>query len=1001
MLDGAATVAGYAAKAGSLGFSALALTDHGWLPGAPEFYKACRKEGVEPIIGEEFYFVPDVASHRADKAQGQKDQRHISILARGARGYEVLSELSSESHRNFYFKPLVDRGILEALGDDAKHLTVLSGCAGSALSKALLSDEDDAEERAVTELLWWRETFPHYYIETMHHDTPFDLRLNTALIAMAKKYNLQHVITNDPHFADEHDAMAHDTLLAIQTASDVTDPNRFRFEGEGYWLKSYDEMKQTMSPYGAKHWKNGVATNLQIAKDSYTRIPAWESKTFQIPKFPGVEDADAEMKRMCKTRLKELGLDGDERYTSRLKSELKVYKQAKIAHFMLITADIITYARSVGIRVGPGRGSAAGTLVGYLLDIHRCDPIKYTLLFERFLNPARPKMPDIDSDFSQLRRGEVFDYVIDKYGVENTMSVAAFGHLRAKSAFNAVAIANGIPRQEAINLNKGIYEDKETGEAFIPEQLMADYPEVIAMLMQLRGLKKQIAAHPAGIIIADPSANIRKQIPEAWIPSSKRMIGQYDKKAVDAMGFLKEDILGLRTLDTIDECLKILKERRGLDIEPDFWDPDNEPGDDKVYAMLAKGKTAGVFQMEGPANRRGCRDVKPKNFEDLISITSLYRTGAMSAGFPDIFNKNRRLGKAGIQYAHPALKPILEDTWGVVLYQEQVMEFGRTLAGFDDAGMDDIKEAIKDKSSDDMQAMRPAFIKGCKKTSGIPKETAEEIWKMIEGYAGYGYNRSHAAAYTLLTYQTARLKCMYPIEYITALLRTVPNNKDNAERRDIYMREAMEFGGKIAPPDINTSDALATAHAKKKIIRFGFTDIAGIGIKVGERLMNNRPKKGFQSVEDVSLEVNNVGYMKTLTEASVFESIGVPGDPHRTEELLKWQFKDRMKKYREKYQSEVVLPEESLTGEDVCLVGVITKIREGETKTGKKYLTWNIRWSPVEDFDIRLWSETSKHWSAGVGSLVQCRGEWEPRWLNLSCGKASSIKVIKHVPRED
>lgn len=993
-----ATVTGYASKAASLGFSAMGLTDHGNMCGAPEFYKACRKAGVEPIIGSEFYFVTDIAQSREAKTQ---ERYHVTILGRGLRGYEVLTALSTESHRNFYYKPLIDRSILEALGDDAQHLTVLSGCMGARLSQALLADEDEA---AVEELLWWRETFPHYYIETMHHDVGDDTRLNAALIKLSKKYKIPHVITNDPHFLDEKDALVHDTLLAIQTASDVDDPKRFKFDGAGYWLKSYDEMEAIIVPnYGQKFFEQGVANNQAIAEASVTRIPAWESKSFQIPKFPGVEDPDAEMKRMCKERLKAIGKHKDPRYTERLKSELKVYKQSKIADFMLITADIIRFARSKGIGVGPGRGSAAGTLVGYLLDIHRCDPVKYNLLFERFLNPARPKMPDIDSDFSQSRRGEIFEYIVKKYGVENTMSVSAFGHLRAKSAFNAIAKVNGFSHVEAQNMNKGIYEDKETGEAFIPDNILQDpaLTNVVAMLHQLRGVKSSIAAHPAGIIIADPSFSIRHQIPEMWIPSSKRMVGQYDKKAVDAMGFLKEDILGLRTLDTITEAVRIIEERTGERLDPDSWDPDNETDDKKVYKMLAEGKTAGVFQMEGPANRRGCKDVKPKNFEDLISITSLYRTGAISAGFPAIFNLNRLHGKTNIEYAHPTLKPILEDTWGVVLYQEQVMEFGRTLAGFDDAAMDDIKEAIKDKSSDDMQAMKPMFIKGCKKHSKIPKETAEKIWRMIEGYAGYGYNRSHAAAYTLLTYQTARLKCLYPMEYITALLRTIPNNKDNADRRDGYMREALAFGVKITPPSVNESDALATAHRKKKIIRFGLSDIAGIGEVQARKIVNGRPAKGYTSVDQVVTAVNNVGVVKALTNSSSLECLGVEGDKDLTEQMLKWQFRDPMKKHREKYNDEARLPADVLPDEPVVIFGIVHDIRENETKTGKKYLTWKVRWSPTESFDVRLWSETSKHWDTGVGSLVRVEGEWEPKWDNLSCGKASAVKVIKKVTIEE
>lgn len=998
LLDGLATPKQYATRAAALGQPALAITDHGNLMLAPVHYRACRDAGIEPLIGFEGYFVRSVEQVRSEK---DAERSHITVLARGGRGYEVLSEFNTATQQQFYYKPLIDRALCEALGPDARHLTVLSGCAGSQLSRWLLAGDQEA---AVEELLWWRETFPHYFIELMHHGTDFDMKLNEQLLALAHRYDVPWVVTNDPHYCDDSDAVHHDVLLAIQMGRDVDDPDRMRFDGSGYWLKSRQEMAATFrqAGYHPTVFQIGAANAVAIAAESHTRVKMWESKTWQIPKYPDTDDSFALLKRMVYRGMRARGHRDDPERIALVRHELRVIRDVGIADFLLITWDAIhNGAVAKGYRVGPGRGSVAGSLVGYYVGIHKIDPVKYKLRFDRFLNPARPKMPDIDTDFQMSRRSETIQYVIDKYGAENTMAVCQFGTMKVKAAFNSLSKAFGVGYADARRLNKEILEEEDDDgvpQFLLPEEIVTKYPEMTAHLTRLAGLKKSIGAHPAGLIIADPTANIGRQVPLLWVASSKRWIGQFDKKAIESMGLMKQDFLGLRTLDTIAECVELIAWRRGITVEPDEWVPDEEPDDDKVYKMLARGRTSGVFQMEGPVNQRGCRDVRPKSFEDLVSITSLYRTGPIAAGYPRKFVANRRAGVDTIEYLHPRLKPILEPTWGVILYQEQVMDIGEQLAGFDSILVDEIKEAIKEKSSEEMERVRPLFIAGCRSHAGIGRRTATAIWDIIAGYAGYGYNRSHAVAYSMLTYQTARLKYLYPLEFHTALLRTVPNDKDNADKRDGYIRSAIKEGGvAIWPPDINYSETKAWPDRSEDAIRFGLGDLKGLGDKTAQRLVQARPAGGYTDYVAVADVVNNTKMMKVLADSTALAPLGVPGHEDRAERLLGWTFRDDMEPWREEWADRVVFP--TWDGGPVNLVGVIYACVRGQTATErpKPYMTWKIRWDVTNAWDIRMWSECQGLWDLKPGSVVRVEGIWQRTWNNVTVRSPHAVHVLDPV----
>lgn len=964
---------------------ALAMTDHGNLCAAPSFYHACRAAGIEPLLGQEFYFAPDASNRET------KERNHVTILAKGEQGYKTLVELSTAAFRKFWYKPLLDKETLESLGDSAQHLVVLSGCAASTISKACIEGN---QQLAREELLWWREIFPHFYLEMMHHDTDFDENLNLQLYKLAKHFKVPWAITNDPHYACKEDAVAHDTLLAIQTASDIDDPNRLRFDGRGYHLRSYKEMRKAFRGYPAELWKQGYRNTMKISKMARLRIPQWEKRTWHIPNFPDAQgDSYGELKRLVKVGLKQRQLHKNPLYLERVQEELRAIKKVGIADFLLITWDSIRWAREQGIPVGPGRGSVCGTLVGYLIGLHKMDPVRYDLLFERFLNPARPRMPDIDTDFGQERREELFTYVSDKYGEENVVHVATYHTMKARSAFQSCAKAFGISWAERIEISKQFAVGEEEVEDYFPDAVKEQYPELAERITRLSGIKKSVAAHPAGVIIADPRDSIRTLVPLMWIPTTKRWVGQYDLEAVEDMGLMKQDFLGLRTLDTINECMQLIKESTGEEIQPDEWVPDLEHEDEELYAMLALGRTAGVFQMEGATNTRGCREVLPQCFEDIVSITSLYRTGPISAGFPKAFVTNRRKGKERIRYLHPLLKPILDETWGVILYQEQVMKIAAEMAGFTMSQVDDIKEAIKHKRSELMQEMGPLFIKGCRKHSKVDEEVAARIWQDIEGYSGYSYNRSHAVAYSFISYQTARLKHLYPREYFAALLRTIPSSSSNKEKRDVYLREATELGIKILPPCANRSEIKATVDAEG--IRLGIADLAKIGPTQAAKLLNGRPAEGYSSVAQVVEACNNKGVSTVLSDSGALECLGVPYEPINQEALTGWAFHDTMKRYRKKYQQQVVLPGED--GEGVRILGEISRKDKGKTKSGKPYMTWKVRHSITDCYDVRLWQETERLWDMKVGSVVMIHGTWEQRWLNVSISDPDQVEVIKVV----
>jgi DNA polymerase-3 subunit alpha len=987
MLDGKGTVESYVARAKELGMPALSMTDHGNVMGAPEFYWACKREGIEPILGEEFYFVPDVESARDVKKPGEKNRFHVTILAKGAEGFRVLQDLSTASHERYYYKPLIDRPLLESLGDDRKHLVVLSGCAGSIISQSLLGG---TEVNPDAEVEWWMRMFPNFYIELMSHGTDFDRELNTGLVKLAKRKQLEWVVTNDPHYVLEEECHDHDALLAIQTASDIDDPERFRFHGEGYHLRSRQEMFRAFRDYGKSIWTPGATNTLKVAELCKTEIPAFDARSWHIPEYPDARrGAYDTLRTLVRRGLRQKGLMDKPEYIEQAKHELREIKKVGMSDFLLITWDVLEEARRRGIRVGPGRGSVAGTLVGYLTGIHKVDPIKHDLLFERFLNPERPKMPDIDSDFAPSRREEMFDYVRTKYGKGNVQHVAAYQTLKNKGMFRSLARAHGLNPQQVEMYAKKIMEDDEGG-AILPEEIVEGYPDLVEQLERLSGLKSSISSHPAGVLIFSDDDPIKDLVPMMWVPSSKKMVSQYALKACEGLGLMKSDLLGLRTLETIDECLKLIKERHDVDIDPDDWVPDEEDDDADVYKMLAEGHVEGVFQMEGSTNAMGIQQIQPDKFEDIVTCTSLYRKGPIMAGADKRFLKNKRDQK--VRVIHPSMEEILSDSWGELIYQEQMFRILNELAGFSWSRVDDAKTAMARKDPEKMAGLKDEAVEGFQKVAGMTELQAGKVWEMIAAQAAYLFNRSHAVAYSILTYQTARLKHLYPLEYIAALIRTVdPKSKEARQKRQRYLGEAFKMGFRILPPDVNKSGPVMTVSGKRTL-RFGLQDVKGVGAKAAEKIAA-RPHGPYKSMSGVEVVAGNVGMVEKLAAVGAFEGMGIKADPTIQEELLEWQFEDSLADVRNKYESKVVLPNGD--GSQVVIIGELRENNKKTTKTGKEFHTWKVRWDAANTFTFNVWSSAEELFDIKAGSIVMVKGKWSEQWRNIGVSDSDQVKVIR------
>ncbi|MDR0485903.1 MAG: DNA polymerase III subunit alpha [Elusimicrobiota bacterium] len=860
---------------------ALAITDHGNMFGAMEFYWAAQKSGIKPIIGCEIYVAP---GSRFTKEQNDPDDdsgyyNHLILLSKDLDGYRNLMKIVSIGYtEGFYYKPRVDKEVLQKY---SAGLIALSGCIAGEIPAALNKDN---YKKALEASIFYRDLFgkDNFYIEIMDHGLENEKKVLPGLLEISKETGIPLVATNDCHFLKKEDHEAHDILICIGTDKQIDEIKRLRYPNSVYY-KSAEEMENLFS-YAPSALKNTLAIaekiNLEI-KSGQLLLPK-----FEVPKE--YRDDKEYLEKLCRDGLKKrYGENIAEVYNKRLEQELAVINEMGFASYFLIVSDFIKYAKDNNIPVGPGRGSGAGAITAYTLGITDICPIKNGLLFERFLNPARHSMPDLDIDFADTGRDQVIDYVRNKYGLDKTAQIITFGSMQARQAIKDVArtmgftpseannIAKLIPHKLKITIAKALEESKELSDKINSDPRIA---KLIEFAQKIEGLKRHSGVHAAGMVIADEE--IRNYSPLA--KGSKEIITtQYDGKILPKLGLLKVDFLGLRTLTIIDDCIRLIKE------ENKDFDIDKIPLDDAAtYQLLAQAKTMGIFQLESDGLRDLMRRLKPESIDDITAMIALYRPGPMN--MLDDFVA-RKQGNTEIKYGHPLLEPILKETYGAMIYQEQAMRISIDLASFTPGEADDLRKAMSKKEPEIMAAQRQKFVEGAQK-KGITKRTADKIYDNIEKFGGYGFNKSHSAAYALVSYRTAYLKAHYPIKYITAMLNSEINRTGSRGGEESsmvkYLRDADEFGIAVLPPDVQNSDVKFKIEGRN--IRFGLLAIKTVGEGAAQSIVSARKEGGgFKDWDDflqkVDLKSLNKRALENLAKAGAFDCFGAKKEKIRAQ----------------------------------------------------------------------------------------------------------------------
>jgi DNA polymerase III subunit alpha len=899
MLDGAARVTDVVRAVVEDGQPGVGLTDHGVLYGAVEMYRQATEAGVTPVIGMEGYLTP---GSRFDRPPRRDDIRyHITLLAIDQTGYRNLVKLASRAFlEGFYYKPRMD---LELLAEHASGLVATTGCLGGHVPK-LLAPEASSEEgnvgghrdyRAAVEVAgMYQDIFgkDNFFVEIMDHGVEAQKRVLPDLVSLASEIGAPLLATNDCHYTRAGEAEAHDALLCIQTGAHMADTDRFKFAGEGFHVKSAREMR-ALFPHDL--YPGACDNTLGIVERTDVSM---EFGKILLPQFP-VPDGGSE-----ESYLRSLVLEGARyRYgdpipgvvLERIEHELRVIVDMGFPAYFLIVWDLMRHAREHGIRTGPARGSAGGSIVSYCLRITDLDPLEHGLIFERFLNPSRYEMPDIDMDFDERYRGEMIRYASERYGSDHVAQIITFSTIKGRQAVRDSARVLGFPYSLGDRIAKAMPPAIQGRDASLDQCLEAPPPgadtemrdfytngaglralyeeepdarRVIDTARGLEGLRRQDSIHAAAVVISpEPLTDI---VPIQQKGEDAEIVTQFEMHAIERLGLLKMDFLGLRNLSTIERCLEIIEEQAGS--RPDI---DRVPLDDPaVYEMLGRGDSMGIFQMEGSGMRSLMRSLGPDRFEDLIALISLYRPGVLGAGTHNVF-VDRKNGKAPVEYPHPDLEPVLRDTYGIIVYQEQVMQAAEVMAGFTMAEADRLRKAMGKKIPSVMAEQEQQFVQGCMR-KGHPEALGRELFALVSHFAGYGFNKSHAAGYALVAYQTAWLKAHYPAEYMAALLTSSKRDKD---RTAIYLNECRAMGIRVLVPDVNRSEA--DFVARDGAIPFGLSAIRNVGEGVVEMITEERRKNGpyssFQDfVERIDLAVLNKRTIDSLIKAGAFDSLGCP-----------------------------------------------------------------------------------------------------------------------------
>ena len=868
LLDGACRIDTLAERAKELGFDSLAITDHGVMYGAVNFYRACRKAGIKPIIGCEIYVAP---RERTGREYGVDNQyTHLILLCKNETGYRNLSYLVSMGFvEGFYVKPRIDWGLLH---EHAEGLICLSGClAGDIPQKIVSGQYDKAKEKAEELAAIFGEDF---YLEIQKHGIPDEDTAARGILRIHDETGIPIVVTNDAHYINKQDAYYQDVLMCIQTGKTVNEAGRMRFETQELYLKSEEEMR-ALFPDRPDAADNTVEIADKCSFDF--EFGHYHLPRFQLPE--GESDSFEYLKKLCAAGFEQRYGSDREDAKKQLEYELDMIKRMGFVDYFLIVSDFIGYAKSQRIPVGPGRGSAAGSVVSYCLNITDVDPIKYSLYFERFLNPERVSMPDIDIDFCVRRRGEVIDYVNRKYGSDHVAQIVTFGTMAARQAVRDVgraldisyaecdAVAKQVPFAPGMTLNEALHLSKQLREMYERDERIKG---LIDTARSLEGMPRHASTHAAGVVITERP--VYEYVPLA--KNDESVVTQYPMTTLEELGLLKMDFLGLRNLTVLEDAAELVRRRI-----PDF-DVNKLPDDDKeTFAMLAAGKTEGVFQLESAGMTSVCTRLGPKSIEDITAVIALYRPGPMES-IPRFIENSQNPEK--IRYKHPVLEPILSVTYGCIVYQEQVIEIFRRLAGFSLGQADNIRRAMSKKKHAVIDAERKAFIHGdeqrnipgCVK-NGIPEDTANAIYDEILDFASYAFNKAHAVAYAIVAYRTAYMKRHYPQEYMAALLTSV---LDSSGKVAEYIAECREMRICLLPPDVNESDAWFTVVGDD--IRFGLVAVKNIGEKFILQLMAERSENGpFKSLEDFCRRMSgkelNRRAIESLIRAGAFDSTGV------------------------------------------------------------------------------------------------------------------------------
>jgi len=863
LLDGANRIKDLPVRAKELGMDSIAITDHGVMFGAIDFYKACKKEGVKPIIGCEVYVAP---RSRTDKQPGiDNHYYHLILLAKNNEGYKNLSKLVSLSFVDgYYYKPRIDREILEKYH---KGLICLSACLAGEVNQALLSGQNEKAEQVA---LWHKKVFgDDYYIEIQNNGIKEQVLANQKLVQLARKLDIPLVATNDAHYLKREDAYNHEVLLCIQTGKRMSDEDRMKFDTDELYVKSPEEMAEYF-----KAFPDAIENTVKIAEQcnvefefGHTILPNYDVP----PEYPTHYDF---LKELCDKGLKKrYGENLSEEIQKRAEYELSIIKKMGYVDYYLIVWDFIHYAKINGIPVGPGRGSGAGSILAYAIEITDIDPIKYGLLFERFLNPERISMPDFDVDFSDERRQEVIDYVARKYGHDHVSQIITFGTMAAKMVIRDVArvldypyaeadaLAKMIPNEIHITIKKALEQNKELKDRYDTDEQTR---KILDIAMGLEGMPRQASTHACGVVIT-------KDPVDTYVPLYVRdgqINTQYIMTTLEELGLLKMDFLGLRNLTVIQNTIDMVKENHGIDVEFD-----QDMSDPKVYKLWQDGNTSGIFQFESQGMTNFMKELKPDCLEDLIAGVSLYRPGPMDQ-IPRYIRGKQNPGHN--EYTHPSLEPILNVTYGCMVYQEQVMQIVRDLAGYSLGRADLVRRAMGKKKLDVMAKEREVFIHGqvdengnievpgCVR-NGIDEVSANKIFDEMAEFAKYAFNKSHAACYAVVSYRTAYLKAYYPAEFMAATLNSYLGNLDKAPQ---YIDECKRLGIQILKPDINKSFEKFTVEDGK--IRFGLGAIKNVGTIPVENIVKERKEKGeYKSFTDFCERVSELQVNKKCVESLI------------------------------------------------------------------------------------------------------------------------------------